>query len=90
MTEAPGIEDGVAELLEEAGTDWRLAKGRRSSRDSAAGVGVTEALEEEGVGVALLLEGAAGRAMAEPRRERRVKLVNFIVMFDCLSQRGTV
>lgn len=68
---------------------WRLAKSCSSDSNQSSmaaegvgvGVGVTEALEE---GVAmlllLLLEGTVGRAMAEPRRERRVMPASFMLL----------
>jgi hypothetical protein len=65
---------------------WRLAKSCSSDSNQppmeaegvGVGVGVTEALEE-GVAMLLLLEGTVGRAMAEPRRERREMPASFML-----------
>lgn len=68
---------------------WRLANSCSSDSNQSSmetegegegvGVGVTQA-REEGVAMLLLLEGTAGRAMAEPRREKRVMLASFMLV----------
>lgn len=86
-----GVEDAIAVLgggisgpMPKIGNQLGNLSGANDDSTAAEKNGVTKALDE---GVATLMEGvamfrleeAAGKAMAVPRREMKVKLVNFIV-----------